>query len=92
MARLDGGGWQRIVAEAGVFARVSPQHKLRIVEALQARGEVVAVAAVVTCVALQLAAVYWRPLQVVLHTVPLRGVDWALVLGWPRWRRWNSSS
>lgn len=43
LARLDEAGWQRVVAEAGVFARVSPEHKLRIVEALQARGEVVAV-------------------------------------------------
>jgi Ca2+-transporting ATPase len=39
---LDADGWKRVVADAGVFARVSPEHKLRIVEALQAQGEVVA--------------------------------------------------
>ncbi len=39
---LDAGGWQSAVAGVGVFARVSPEHKLRIVEALQAGGEVVA--------------------------------------------------
>ena len=39
---LDAAGWQRIVAEAAVFARVSPEHKLQIVEALQTLGHVVA--------------------------------------------------
>jgi P-type Ca2+ transporter type 2C len=39
---LDDAGWQRIVAEAGVFARVSPEHKLRIVEALQKQKQIVA--------------------------------------------------
>jgi Ca2+-transporting ATPase len=39
---LDSAGWQQVVAEAAVFARVSPRHKLRIVEALQAQGEIVA--------------------------------------------------
>ncbi len=34
--------WPQAVEEADVFARVSPEHKLRLVEALQADGEVVA--------------------------------------------------
>jgi P-type Ca2+ transporter type 2C len=42
LAGLDDEGWRQVTAEAGVFARVSPEHKLRIVEALQADGEVVA--------------------------------------------------
>jgi Ca2+-transporting ATPase len=42
LSRLDDEGWQGIVAEAAVFARVSPEHKLRIVEALQRQGHVVA--------------------------------------------------
>lgn len=42
LAGLDADGWKRVSGEAGVFARVSPEHKLRIVEALQARGDVVA--------------------------------------------------
>jgi Ca2+-transporting ATPase len=42
LAGLDEEGWKKVAAEAGVFARVSPEHKLRIVEALQADGEVVA--------------------------------------------------
>ena len=36
-------------------------------------------AAVVACVVLQLAAVYWPLLRRVLHTVPLAAVDWALI-------------
>jgi P-type Ca2+ transporter type 2C len=39
---LDDEGWQRIVSETGVFARVSPEHKLRIVEALQRQNQIVA--------------------------------------------------
>ena len=35
-------GWTKVVEEADVFARVSPEHKLRLVEALQANNEVVA--------------------------------------------------
>jgi P-type Ca2+ transporter type 2C len=39
---LSDEGLAQIVNEVDVYARVSPQHKLRIVEALQARGHVVA--------------------------------------------------
>jgi len=39
---LDAAGWKGIVADAAVFARVSPQHKLQIVEALQLQGHIVA--------------------------------------------------
>jgi P-type Ca2+ transporter type 2C len=39
---LDDEGWQRVVSETGVFARVSPEHKLRIVEALQRQNQIVA--------------------------------------------------
>jgi Ca2+-transporting ATPase len=39
---LDPEGFARIAREAHVFARVSPEHKLRLVQALQAQGEVVA--------------------------------------------------
>lgn len=42
LADLDDAGWAKTVADAAVFARVSPQHKLQIVEALQQRGHVVA--------------------------------------------------
>ena len=39
---LDEEGWARVAAESAVFARVSPEHKLRIVEGLRRRGHVVA--------------------------------------------------
>ena len=42
LANLDAEGWKRAVADAAVFARVSPEHKLQIVEALQQQGHVVA--------------------------------------------------
>lgn len=39
---LDDKGWEAIVEETSVFARVSPEHKLQIVEALQRQGHIVA--------------------------------------------------
>jgi len=39
---LDAAGWQQTVSGTAVFARVSPKHKLQIVEALQAQGQIVA--------------------------------------------------
>jgi Ca2+-transporting ATPase len=39
---IDDETWQRVVSETAVFARVSPEHKLRIVEALQWQKQVVA--------------------------------------------------
>jgi len=42
LTSLDEDGWKKIVTDAAVFARVSPEHKLRIVEALQKQGHVVA--------------------------------------------------
>ena len=52
-------------------------------------------AAVAVCLLLQVAAVYVPFLQAVLHTVPLTGADWGVVLPvpWPRsaWSNWSSS-
>ncbi len=42
LSNLDAEGWKQMVADAAVFARVSPEHKLRIVEAFQELGHVVA--------------------------------------------------
>ncbi len=42
LAHLDAAGWQETVKGVSAFARVSPKHKLQIVESLQAQGEVVA--------------------------------------------------
>ena len=40
--RLDDDELERAALDGTVFARVAPEHKLRLVRALQARGEVVA--------------------------------------------------
>ncbi len=42
VAALDDVALQRVVLENDVFARASPEHKLRLVAALQAQGELVA--------------------------------------------------
>lgn len=42
MARLDDSALQALLAETAVFARMAPADKLRLVRALQAQGEVVA--------------------------------------------------
>jgi Ca2+-transporting ATPase len=42
LERLEPGELERVAEETSVYARVSPEHKLRIVEALQRRGHVVA--------------------------------------------------
>jgi Ca2+-transporting ATPase len=40
--RLDADGWRDAVRRGSVFARVTPEHKLRLVEAFKANGQVVA--------------------------------------------------
>jgi len=42
LSHLDAKGWKEIAAKAQVFARVAPEHKLKLVEALQELGHVVA--------------------------------------------------
>ncbi|MDJ0808437.1 MAG: cation-transporting P-type ATPase [Gammaproteobacteria bacterium] len=42
LENLDDAALRQVVEEVDVFARASPEHKLRLVEALQARGRVVA--------------------------------------------------
>jgi len=42
LEELDDAALRRLVRETSVFARTTPEHKLRLVEALQAGGEVVA--------------------------------------------------
>jgi Ca2+-transporting ATPase len=42
LAGLDDAGWRRVAGDAAVFARVSPEHKLQIVQTLQSQGEIVA--------------------------------------------------
>lgn len=42
LAKLDDASLGKLVAHIDVFARITPQQKLRLVEVLQARGEVVA--------------------------------------------------
>ncbi|MBI4494984.1 MAG: cation-transporting P-type ATPase [Chloroflexi bacterium] len=43
LERAGDEGLRGLVGEASVFARITPEHKLRLVRALQAQGEVVAV-------------------------------------------------
>ena len=42
LANMDDAALRSVVGNVSVFARVSPEHKLRIVQALQAQGEIVA--------------------------------------------------
>ncbi|HWQ37226.1 MAG TPA: cation-transporting P-type ATPase [Burkholderiales bacterium] len=39
---MDENDWRRVAREAAIFARVSPAHKLKLVETLQAQGQLVA--------------------------------------------------
>ncbi len=101
------------VQRIAVFARAAPEQKLRIVQQLRRRGEVVAVttmvlfqnlyvlssrsftasvfrisplgnrlllAAVVAALGLQMLALYWPPLQLVLRTEPLALQDWLAIV------------
>ena len=43
LMRMDDGELRRRVTHTSIYARVAPEHKLRIVQALQSHGEVVAV-------------------------------------------------
>jgi len=40
--RLSISEWEQVAEKTAVYARVSPEHKLKIVQALQAKGEIVA--------------------------------------------------
>jgi magnesium-transporting ATPase (P-type) len=42
LENIDDGALRKVVAETDVFARASPEHKLRLVQALQANGEITA--------------------------------------------------
>lgn len=43
LSKLKGKEWDKVVREKTIFARVTPQQKLKIVDTLKAQGEVVAV-------------------------------------------------
>ena len=42
LSGLDADGWLKVVTDVAVFSRVSPEHKLKIIDALQRQGHVVA--------------------------------------------------